>query len=218
LTTNLKFCGQYLDSESGLYQLRARYYDPATAQFLTRDPLVAKTRSPYQYAMGTPLNATDPTGLDCGWTDPLACVSDVLGTTASATSAVITDVTGGSSSCANPLNWLGCGTNWVKQQANPGNWSYGACAIVCYQYNASDNTHQWGIGIAVDAGISGPDASLPNGGVCLGIKLTQWCNPNGVNGQHANPGNWKQTWGCGLGIQLPVYYGDEHKGAFPWSS
>jgi RHS repeat-associated protein len=27
-----------LDAESGLQYLRARYYDPATAQFLTRDP------------------------------------------------------------------------------------------------------------------------------------------------------------------------------------
>jgi RHS repeat-associated protein len=66
LTTNLKFCGQYLDSESGLYQLRARYYDPATAQFTTRDPLVSKTRSPYAYVAGDPLNAIDPSGRDTG--------------------------------------------------------------------------------------------------------------------------------------------------------
>ena len=32
--------GQYLDSESGNYYLRARYYDPTTAQFLTRDAMV----------------------------------------------------------------------------------------------------------------------------------------------------------------------------------
>src|SRR5205823_3247445 len=62
LTTPLMYSGQYLDSESGLYYLRARYYDPTTAQFLTVDPAVAKTRSPYAYVAGNPLNATDPTG------------------------------------------------------------------------------------------------------------------------------------------------------------
>lgn len=63
LTTNLQFQGQYLDSESGLYQLRTRYYDSATAQFLTRDSLVATTRSPYTYVSSDSLNGTDPTGL-----------------------------------------------------------------------------------------------------------------------------------------------------------
>jgi len=44
-----------------------RYYDPATAQFLTRDPLVALTGSAYGYVGDNPLNGTDPTGLnDCG--------------------------------------------------------------------------------------------------------------------------------------------------------
>ena len=38
-----RYAGEYQDAESGLYYLRARYYDPATAQFLTRDPLVAAT-------------------------------------------------------------------------------------------------------------------------------------------------------------------------------
>lgn len=42
-------------------------YDPATAQFLTRDPLEAATRSAYGYVGGNPLNGTDPSGLStCG--------------------------------------------------------------------------------------------------------------------------------------------------------
>ena len=44
----------------------ARYYDPATAQFLTVDPRVATTLSPYGYVAGNPLNASDPLGL-CSW-------------------------------------------------------------------------------------------------------------------------------------------------------
>jgi RHS repeat-associated protein len=57
------YAGQYRDSESGLYYMRARYYDPATAQFLTRDPMVATTLSPYGYVAGNPLNGADPSGL-----------------------------------------------------------------------------------------------------------------------------------------------------------
>lgn len=55
--------GQYMDPETGLIYLRARYYDPATAQFLSRDPAVASTRGAYGYTGGDPLNASDPSGL-----------------------------------------------------------------------------------------------------------------------------------------------------------
>jgi RHS repeat-associated protein len=51
-------------AETGLIYMRARYYDPQTRQFLTRDPLVALTRQPYLYANGNPVNFTDPSGLD----------------------------------------------------------------------------------------------------------------------------------------------------------
>jgi RHS repeat-associated protein len=57
-----RYAGQYRDAESGLYYLRARYYAPATQQFLRRDPLVAATEQAYAYAGGSPLNATDPSG------------------------------------------------------------------------------------------------------------------------------------------------------------
>src|SRR5206468_3352118 len=57
------FSGEYLDYESGLIYLRARYYDPATQQFLTRDPLEAQSEQPYAYAGGSPLNATDRSGM-----------------------------------------------------------------------------------------------------------------------------------------------------------
>ncbi len=62
---HLLYAGQYLDSENGLYYLRARYYDSSTGQFLTVDPEVATTMEPYAYAQEDPVNTTDPTG-DCG--------------------------------------------------------------------------------------------------------------------------------------------------------
>lgn len=62
LTTPLGYNGQYTDAETGLLYLRARFYDPVTAQFLTRDPIEQETRSPYAYVYNDPVNATDPTG------------------------------------------------------------------------------------------------------------------------------------------------------------
>jgi RHS repeat-associated protein len=38
-TTPLGYDGQYTSSDTGLIYLRARVYDPATTQFLSRDPL-----------------------------------------------------------------------------------------------------------------------------------------------------------------------------------
>ncbi len=69
-TTPMGFAGEYSDSESGLQYLRARFYDPATAQFLTRDPLEALTRQPYAYALDDPVHLVDPSGE----TAAVACV------------------------------------------------------------------------------------------------------------------------------------------------
>jgi RHS repeat-associated protein len=43
ITNPIRFAGEYWDAESGMYYLRARYYDSASAQFLTRDPLLGVT-------------------------------------------------------------------------------------------------------------------------------------------------------------------------------
>jgi len=59
------YAGQFLDRASGLYYMRARWYDPKTAQFTSVDPLLALTDQPYSYAGNDPISASDPTGL-CG--------------------------------------------------------------------------------------------------------------------------------------------------------
>ena len=66
-TTPLGFDAQYTSSDTGLIYLRTRVYDPATAQFLTVDPLVRYTRALYTYAQDNPLNRADPTGLCTGF-------------------------------------------------------------------------------------------------------------------------------------------------------
>jgi hypothetical protein len=46
-----------------LIYLRARYYDPTTAQFLTVDPAYGQTGARYSYANRDPIDAADPSGL-----------------------------------------------------------------------------------------------------------------------------------------------------------
>ncbi len=62
-TTPLGFDGEYTSLDTGLIYMRARTYDPATAQFLSVDPLAKLTRAPYNFAEDNPLNESDPTGL-----------------------------------------------------------------------------------------------------------------------------------------------------------
>lgn len=70
LTQPFQYDGQYLDSETGFYYLRAPYYDPFTFNFTTVDPLVQQTWQGYQYSGNSPLTWGDPTGLldvAAGW-------------------------------------------------------------------------------------------------------------------------------------------------------
>jgi RHS repeat-associated protein len=57
----LRYTGEALDPGTGLYFLRARYYDPSVGGFTTRDPLATINR--YPYANNRPLSYTDPSGL-----------------------------------------------------------------------------------------------------------------------------------------------------------
>jgi len=61
--------GEQLDSDLGLYYLRARWYNPATGRFLSQDPWPGAINKPsslhrYRYAAGNPVNRIDPFGTD----------------------------------------------------------------------------------------------------------------------------------------------------------
>ncbi|WP_141733559.1 HNH/endonuclease VII fold putative polymorphic toxin [Oligoflexus tunisiensis] len=70
--THHRFTGHYLDDDSGLYYMKARYYDPQLGRFIQPDPLFmaqpslcqARVRecNLYGYAQNNPLKYTDPTG------------------------------------------------------------------------------------------------------------------------------------------------------------
>jgi RHS repeat-associated protein len=64
---NYLYRGEQYDSDLGLYYLRARYYNPSTGRFLSRDPEDGTPTDPqslhkYLYAGGDPVNRIDPRG------------------------------------------------------------------------------------------------------------------------------------------------------------
>jgi RHS repeat-associated protein len=64
---NYLYRGEQFDPDLGMYYLRARYYNPMTGRFLSRDPEDGNPRDPvslhkYLYVGGDPVNAIDPHG------------------------------------------------------------------------------------------------------------------------------------------------------------
>jgi RHS repeat-associated protein len=64
---DIGFTGYIKDTETGLYYVKARYYDPRIARFTTQDPEEGKAMEPpslhrYLYAYANPEVYTDPTG------------------------------------------------------------------------------------------------------------------------------------------------------------
>ncbi len=67
----IRYAGYYFDKETGLYYLRARYYNPDIKRFLTIDPDTGDQRDPqsgnlYSYCGNNPIIKVDPTG-EWGW-------------------------------------------------------------------------------------------------------------------------------------------------------
>jgi RHS repeat-associated protein len=70
----MMYRGEQYDSDLGLYYLRARYYNPLTGRFMSRDPndpqlmdsdgmpIDPKYLHKYLYAGGDPINQIDPSG------------------------------------------------------------------------------------------------------------------------------------------------------------
>ena len=83
VTYNLRFPGQYFDSETGLHYNWHRYYDPLTGRYTQSDPigLAGGSFSTFAYANNNPLSFIDPTGeaatLNWCFGGPWACAAGV---------------------------------------------------------------------------------------------------------------------------------------------
>jgi len=72
-----RYCGEYLDEETGNIYLRARYYDPGLGRFTQEDGVKGSLGNPfslnlYAYCYNNPINYFDPTGLSAStaeWSD-----------------------------------------------------------------------------------------------------------------------------------------------------
>jgi len=66
-TNAILYAGEFFDQETGLYYLRARYYNPHTGRFISEDSYWGEDRNPlslnlYTYVSNDPLMYIDPTG------------------------------------------------------------------------------------------------------------------------------------------------------------
>jgi len=101
---NYLYRGEQYDPDLSLYYLRARYYNPATGRFVSRDPLDGdatdpKTLHKYLYASGDPIDRLDPAGrasiLETGSIDaiigtaPVPALTALVGSGASQALAII---------------------------------------------------------------------------------------------------------------------------------
>jgi RHS repeat-associated protein len=67
LTNPFQFIAREFDSETSLYFMRARYFDPQTGRFINEDPAGFDAGSPnfYAYVGNDPTDGIDPYGLKC---------------------------------------------------------------------------------------------------------------------------------------------------------
>ena len=63
----IRYAGEYIDTETGLYYLRARYYDPYVGRFISEDSYFGEDENPlslnrYTYCHNDPIQFVDPSG------------------------------------------------------------------------------------------------------------------------------------------------------------
>ena len=128
----LLYNGQYQDTQTATYNLRARQYDTASGRFLATDPLSqppdAAATGTYLYAAGNPATLQDPLGLWPSWLDQTASyaehklssgyntLSDTVSATFTATTSATTTVASAAASTAGTI--IGAGQSLAGYAAD----------------------------------------------------------------------------------------------------
>lgn len=132
-STSLGWQGDYTDPTTGLVNMGARWYQPETGGFITRDsysgaPTLPVSLNRYTYANGNPLEFTDPTGY-CGFSlsGLVDCVTSAAGAVTSTVSTgaryVVTGITTG----------IGYATSAINRAWNAGAEVFKSFAATAYR-------------------------------------------------------------------------------------
>jgi len=152
----LRFHGQYIETTTGLYDMRARDYNSATGAFTTPDPVPANAGSAYtttyHYGFNRPTVLTDPSG-QCA----IICTALIGG--------AIGAVAGGVDCYFSGDSWSGCGKKIAIGAA------VGAAVGAGAGWIAGSTLPGWGAAAAT-IGLEGA------GGVAYGAG-TRWANGQG---------------------------------------
>lgn len=189
-TSSLGYAQSYtLPGGTGLDDMRARDYSPASLGFISSDPLQMLTGEPYAYAGDNPVEFTDPAGLCswynlyCGvqqhWRGALQVTAAVVGTAAVIVCTAATD------------GICGVALEMMAGFELPVGSLLGAVSINeaegAFDYAVSGECHSW-TGLQREVGIHGL-IGLGEGALEEFVPLFQ---PG--EGAHAIPANWWHTW------------------------
>jgi hypothetical protein len=224
----------------GTISLVHRYYDPATGQFVSVDPLADVTGTPYAYSGGDPVNGSDPSGLSGNATDA-ACDGGEAPpngeTTAQACAAAqqnarqVTSFELGNQGSAKPV-YGPIGTIGVCVNLS-GGWGIFGSVSGCIALVGGHPTL---------IGTTGGGGSSPTGSLTLGLLVSNANNPHNLRGIFVGAGGsadlgvsaggegsigsgscnqtiWQGQLNVGFGLDLPVPF-ETHGGVsktWTWS-
>jgi len=124
LTNPFQYTGREFDSETGIYEYRARYYDPRSGRFVSEDPAgFYGGFNFYGYVKNDPLDFIDPTGLKCEQVSPWTQIPSLWGPNG-----------------PTPYRTVQDGVNWVRT-----GWSFASLGLTpdfthCFCRWAATNT------------------------------------------------------------------------------
>jgi len=132
------FTGEQMDGELGLVFLRARYYDPKLARFVSKDPFtrqISKPNSlnPFVYSLNNPISNSDPIGM-FSWPDSYGSFVEASGQIGPVGAAIALDIDIPASEFRLSINFLGALTpaqagTLIQGSIPDPDWSFNGKAV-----------------------------------------------------------------------------------------